>query len=72
MGLTVRVRSDGFHTEASNRDVIYVDNPNLPKAVRPGDNIYFEQGKVSGVVLEVDQDNIKVQFKQAGTFYGGN
>ena len=72
MGLTARVRSDGFLTGTCNSDVIYVDNPHLPRAVRPGDNIYFENGSITGVVLEVDMDNIKVQFKQAGFFKGGS
>mmetsp|Transcript_5245 Transcript_5245/g.6422 ORF Transcript_5245/g.6422 Transcript_5245/m.6422 type:complete len:345 (-) Transcript_5245:703-1737(-) len=72
MGFTARVRSDGFLSGASTQDVIQVDNPNLPKAVRPGDNISFEGGKLTGVVLVAEQDSVKVQFKEAGTLYGGN
>ena len=44
MGETARIRSDEFYSGASNHDVIQVDNGNLPKAVRPSDNISFENG----------------------------
>jgi pyruvate kinase len=35
-------------------------------AVRPGDLISFEDGKLHAVVLAVAEDEIKVQFKEAG------
>ena len=35
-------------------------------AVRPGDLISFEDGKLHAVVLEVAEDEIKCQFKEAG------
>ena len=70
MGLTAKIRSDGFISGASDVDVIQVDNANLPKAVRPGDNISFEEGKLNAVVLETDVDEVKIQFRNAGMFYG--
>ena len=34
--------------------------------MRPGDDISFENGTLNAVVLETEQDNIKIQFKEAG------
>ena len=38
----------------------------MMKAIRPGDLVSFEDGKLQAVVLEVAEDEIKVQFKEAG------
>ena len=38
----------------------------MMKAVRPGDLVSFEDGTLQAVVLEVAEDEIKVQFKEAG------
>jgi len=43
----------------------------MMKAVRPGDLVSFEDGKLQAVVLEVAEDEIKVQFKEAGTITSG-
>ncbi len=67
MGETCRIRSDGYHSGASNHDVIYIDNASLPRAIRPGDDIKFENGELEGVVLETEKDSIKIQFKCGGT-----
>ena len=40
-------------------------------AVRPGDLVSFEDGTLQAVVLEVAEDEIKVQFKEAGTLTQG-
>ena len=34
--------------------------------MRPGDTISFEAGSLNAVVLDTEQDQIKVQFQQAG------
>lgn len=60
MGETAKVRSDGYHSSASDHGVIQIDNTNVPKAVRPGDDISFESGTLNAVVLETEQDEIKV------------
>lgn len=44
MGETTRIRSDEFHSGASTHDCIQVDHVDLPKAVRPGDDIGFCNG----------------------------
>lgn len=67
MGETTFIRSDGFHSGASTHDCIQVDNENLPKAVRPGDDVAFEDGTLRAVVLETELDHVKIQFKEAGT-----
>ena len=41
------------------------------RAVRPGDDISFCDGKMNAVVLEVEQEFFKVQFKHAGLLTGG-
>lgn len=66
MGETTRVRSDGYLSGATTHDCIQVDNANMPKAVRPGDLISFEDGAMVAVVLETEVDNVLIQFKQAG------
>ena len=72
MGETTMIRSDGFHGGASVHGCIQVDNENLPKAVRPGDDISFEDGKLRGVVLETELDSVKIQFKDTGVLKQGN
>jgi len=66
MGMTARVRSGQFLTSTSSKECIIVDNADLPKAVRPGDDISFNSGELRAVVLESEHDSIKVQFKQSG------
>ena len=72
MGETTMIRSDGFHAGASTHACIQVDNENLPKAVRPGDDISFEDGKLRAVVLETELDSVKIQFKETGVLKQGN
>ncbi len=71
MGETTRIRSDEFHSGASNHDCIQVDSSSLPRAVRPGDNISFEEGNLNAVVLETEQDSVKIQFRDAGLLTQG-
>ena len=66
MGEIARVREDRFVTGASTKEIIQVDSPQMMKAVRPGDLVSFEDGKLQAVILEVAEDEIKVQFKEAG------
>lgn len=40
------------------------------KCVRPGDLVSFEDGTVDALVLEVSEDEIVIQFKNAGTITG--
>lgn len=56
MGETARIRSDDNVSGASTKDCIQIDNSNLPRAVRPGDDISFENGTLNAVVLETEQD----------------
>ena len=67
MGEVVTIRSDQYNAWASTHDCIQVDNADLPKAVRPGDDISFEDGKLNAVVLETELDSVKIQFKNGGT-----
>ena len=71
MGETTMVRADQFHSGASSHDCIQVDNENVPKAVRPGDDISFEDGNLRAVVLETELDSVKIQFKESGTLKQG-
>ena len=71
MGETTRIRCDEYHSGASTHECIQVDSTYLPRAVRPGDNISFEEGNLNAVVLETEQDSIKIQFKDAGYLYTG-
>ena len=60
MGETTRIRSDEFHSGVTKHECIQVDNANLPRAVRPGDDIAFEEGNLKAVVLETEQDFVKI------------
>jgi pyruvate kinase len=71
MGTTAMVRSDNFFSGASTQTCIQIDNADLPKAIRPGDDISFDCGQLRAVVLECEQDCIKVQFKESGTLRQG-
>ena len=48
-----------------------MDHADLPKAVRPGDDIGFCDGALNAVVLETELDFVKIQFKNAGTLTSG-
>lgn len=71
MGQTTVIRADEYHSGTNTAACIQIDNVNLPKAVRPGDDIGFEESTLNAVVLETEQDKIKIQFKNAGSLYGG-
>ena len=66
MGETVKVREDRCVAGASTKEVIQVDSAAMMAAVRPGDLVSFEDGNLHAVVLEVAEDEIRVQFKEAG------
>jgi len=72
MGETTLIKSNEFHSGASTHDCIQVDNENLPKAVRPGDDVAFEDGTLRAVVLETELDSVKIQFKDSGVLKQGN
>ena len=67
MGETARVREDRYVTGATTKEIIQVDGRQMMKAVRPGDLVSFEDGKLQAVIVEVAEDEIKVQFKESGT-----
>ena len=59
--------SNGFKDTPSQDNVIIIDSVELTKAVRPGDIISFNDGNFGAVVISVDADNVRVQFKEEGT-----
>ncbi len=71
LGATTHVTHQGFNQESSRDKNIIVDTPDLPKAVRPGDIIAFNDGEFGAVVLEVAAEFIRVQFKEEGTILPG-
>jgi len=54
MGETALIRSDDNLSGASSKECIQIDNSSLPRAVRPGDDISFENGTLNAVVLETE------------------
>ena len=60
LGSTTYLTNNGFLTDSSNEQAIQVDSPDLPKAVRPGDLISFNDGGFGAVVIEVSEDSVKV------------
>ena len=66
MGETTRIRSSEFLKGASTHACIQVDNANLSRAVRPGDDVGFNDGKLNAVILETEEAGVKIQFKNAG------
>ena len=71
MGETAKVREDRCVTGSSTKEVIQVDSAAMMAAVRPGDLVSFEDGNLHAVVLEVAEDEIRVQFKEAGVLTQG-
>lgn len=71
IGEVAKIREDRYVTGASTHEFIQVDNQQMMKAVRPGDLVSFEDGTLQAVVLEVAEDEIKVQFKEAGVLTQG-
>ena len=55
-----------FLSGATTHDCIQVNNEFMSRAVRPGDDVKFEGGELEAVVLEVEIDSIKIQFKGSG------
>ena len=68
LGAVVNVKCKN---EESSEDCLQIDNENIPKAVRPGDVIAFNDGQLGAVILEVSEDTLKIQFKEMGTVYPG-
>ena len=66
MGDVLFVRSDRHETEPSTKDAILVDTHEFMRAVRPGDLVAFEDSTLNAIVIEVDESQVKVQFKDAG------
>lgn len=66
MGDVIFVRSDRHETESSTSDAILVDSHEFMLAVRPGDLVGFQDGTLNAIVIEVDETQVKVQFKDAG------
>lgn len=71
LGETAVIRSDGFRGGFTSVETIQIDNMELPKAVRPGDNISFMDGQLNAVVLETVEDYVRIQFKEAGVLKAG-
>ena len=71
MGEVTRIRSNEFLTGKSTSECIQVDNPSVFFALRPGDQIQLMEGDLHAVVLDVEQDNAKIQFKNAGNLCAG-
>lgn len=53
MGTTVNLMCKGGKSDG---ECLQLDNDDLPKAVRPGDVIAFNDGELGAVVLEVSED----------------
>lgn len=50
----------------STAECIYVDLDDLMNSLRPGDKVSFNDGELDAVVIEVTEEMMKVQFKDAG------
>jgi len=72
MGDVLFVRSDRHETEPSTKDGLLVDTHEFARAVRPGDLVAFEDGTLNAIVIEVDENQVKVQFKDAGVITACN
>ena len=66
LGATAYLTANGYLTTPSKDTTVQVDSKDLPKAVRPGDIISFNDGDFGAVVLEVAEDSVRVQFKEEG------
>jgi len=45
--------------------MIYVDCYNLSKVVRPTDELYFDDGKIRGEIIDVDSCEVKVRMRDS-------
>ena len=62
---------DRINKTPSKEGTIQLDSPELPNAVRPGDIVQFNDGGFGAVVLEVEKDAVRVQFKEEGIILPG-
>ena len=60
IGETTVIRFADFHSGESTQEAILVDNENMTRAIRPGDSVGFNSGELTAVVLETEQDCIKI------------
>ena len=66
VGHIAKITHTCFKSELCTDDLIQIDNILVHKILRGGDLINFADGKIIAMVLEVNDDQIKVQFKEAG------
>ena len=67
VGHIARVTNQGFATfQPSSEDQIIINNGELCKVLRGGDKVNFADGKIEAQVLEVQNQDIKVKFLDAG------
>lgn len=61
----VTLRTDDFG-QPSNNDSLQVDCFALSKVVRPTDMIFFDDAKLRAEVIDVEEDAVKIRFKEGG------
>ena len=64
------LRTDDF-AQPSNNDVLQVDCFYLSKVCRPTDMIFLNDGKLRAEVIDVEEDAVKIRFKEGGDLPSG-
>ena len=67
-GSEVKVTTDEAFFEKVDASTIYMDYKNLPKVVKPGNNIYIDDGLISLVVKSVHDDHVIAEVKNSGMY----
>lgn len=65
VGDQVRIRTDDISLR-SNKTVMQLDCPELPKVMRTNDILYFSDGAIMALVINVEADEITIEFKEKG------
>jgi pyruvate kinase len=65
-GSTVSLLIDEFNS-ASNESQLRINSSVIQRFLKPNDVIYFDDGKVVGIVIEVSAKEVKMEIKIGGT-----
>lgn len=64
------IRTDDF-AQPSDNDTLQVDCFNLSKVVRPTDTVFLNDGLMRAEVIDVEEDAVKIRFKEGGMLPSG-
>lgn len=69
-GRSIRIKG-AYMPGESTQHILQCNFPDLQKVVKINDYIFFEDGELVGIVIDIEEENIIVEFRSTGTITGG-